>query len=546
MQDPAGFAERVRETAAPASQRAVPAERSSFWIWAGIALLMVITLAGTIVANGHPAVALAPIVLFGVVYALLKAPLRLPAAFMLWGGLVLDSQAQELVNGAYKSPLYILGQLLLIKLNSTIPIGPLVVSGVDLLVFFGFALYGYRRITGSRIDRIGVVDMPRPLIAAAFIALAGVAMVWAMGLARGGSFRFSLWQVQRCIYVPLVFLYFSIAFPQAREHRWLVKFILGCALFKALLSIGLRFVFKDADYTTSHADSQLFATATCGLVIWFYEKQDQKTLLRMLPMLGLLVWGMIANDRRLVWVEIGIALLFVFFMTRWTRLKVKIVRYVLMSLPVIAVYVAAGWNHPSGPFAPVATLRSMVDSDSDGSTQWRDLENFNLVSTLSARPVLGTGWGHPFDMAVPMPDITEFYELEPYAPHNSFLGVWAYTGVVGFTMIFLPVVVGAYFAARVYRHAKSPTDRVTAMTAFCCFVIYLNHAYGDLGLGTWTSVFLLAPCLVCVGRLAVVVGAWPKTMPRRSRGRTPRITIRESPSRPVQPRPRALPEKSSA
>ncbi len=177
-----------------------------------------------------------------------KAPLRLPAMFMLWGGLVLDSQAQELVNGAYKSPLYILGQLLLIKLNSTIPIGPLVVSGVDLLVFFGFALYGYRRITGSRIDRIGVIDMPRPLIAAAFIALAGVGMVWALGLARGGSFRFSLWQVQRCIYVPLVFLYFSIAFPQAREHRWLIKFILGCALFKAVMSIGLRFVFKDADY----------------------------------------------------------------------------------------------------------------------------------------------------------------------------------------------------------------------------------------------------------------------------------------------------------
>ena len=48
------------------------------------------------------------------------------------------------------------------------------------------------------------------------------------------------------------------------------------------------------------------------------------------------------------------------------------------------------------------------------------------------------------------------------------------------------------------------------MTSAAVVVIYLAHCYGDMGLGTWTSVFTVAPALVVVGQLAIKTGAWPR------------------------------------
>jgi hypothetical protein len=34
------------------------------------------------------------------------------------------------------------------------------------------------------------------------------------------------------------------------------------------------------------------------------------------------------------------------------------------------------------------------------------------------------------------------------------------------------------------------------------------HCYGDMGLGTWTSVFTVGAALALVGKQAVATGAW--------------------------------------
>ena len=38
----------------------------------------------------------------------------------------------------------------------------------------------------------------------------------------------------------------------------------------------------------------------------------------------------------------------------------------------------------------------MTDSEANTSTLWRDLENYNLVSTYPRAPLLGLGFGRPF------------------------------------------------------------------------------------------------------------------------------------------------------
>src|SRR5260370_12098324 len=135
-------------------------------------------------------------------------------------------------------------------------------------------------------------------------------------------------------------------------------------------------------------------------------------------MLPVIVGGMIVNNRRVVGVEVVAALLMLCFVSRRTRLKLFVTRAALAAIPLVLVYIAAGWNSQSKFFAPVATLRSVGDADVDRSTLLRDFENYNLLATLNANPFLGTGFGTPYTEAVKGDDISFFKEYR-YLPHNS-------------------------------------------------------------------------------------------------------------------------------
>lgn len=494
-----------------------------------VLVLMLLTLGALIAGNGNIAVALAPSVGFVVLYALCKLPLRIPVFGLIIVGFMFQTDNGALA-GHYQPGWLVIGQPLLQQLKHTIPVGALVFTGFDVALIFLFLLYAYRRATRSRIDwRDGEVAMPLPLMVAAWSVLAGCGVVFIWGLLNGGSFRFALWQIQALIRLPLVFLLLQFALPRPGAYRQLAVIILATACFRSLLAIYLRGRFPGEEYATSHSDSMSFAVATCILVIGAFEIRSRSAIVTALTLLPLLVWGMIANDRRLVWAELGFALAIMLLFTKRNRLKVRLLRGVLYGLLAAMPYVAVGWGSGSPIFRPVATLRSMVDSKSDASTMWRDLENINLVKTLAHHPVMGLGLGRPYEIDIPF-NGASIYELEPYLPHNSVLGLWAYYGYVGFALIWMFLAVTVYFSIRTYRRASKAADRVAALVSFCAVVIYMVHLYGDMALGTWGSAFLIGGAMVVSGKLAVVVGAWPGRVraPATSRASPPEQAERSS------------------
>jgi hypothetical protein len=262
-------------------------------------------------------------------------------------------------------------------------------------------------------------------------------------------------------------------------------------------------------YATSHADSMLFAVAFCSVLALLIHRHGSKRFSMVALVLPLLVAGMVANGRRLAWVELAVGVVAVAALTPWSSAKRTAVRAAIFGSPLFLAYAIAGWNSGSALFQPVRTLRSVVDSKADPSTLWRDLENYNLFFTLRHNAVLGTGYGHGYVETVYLPDVSGSYALYRFLPHNSILGLWAYGGLVGFTALWTVIVVGLFFAARAYRHAVTVDDRTAALTAVSIIVVYLVHCYGDLGLGTWTSVFTVAPAFAIASKLAVTTGAWP-------------------------------------
>jgi O-antigen ligase len=345
--------------------------------------------------------------------------------------------------------------------------------------------------------------------------------MWVYGVARGDAdVASSLWQVQRVAYLPLLVVLFQLGFRQARDAIALGKVVVAAACLKAALAVYIRATVppppgeSTLQYATSHGDSMLFAVAFCAVLALIVHRRPGRRLAPAVAVLPLLVAGMIANGRRLAWVELAAGVTILLASTPWSRAKRSAARVAVLSSPILLLYTLAGWSSGSVLFQPVHILRSVIDSKADPSTMWRDLENYDLFYTLRHNPVFGTGYGHGYTEIVWLPDVSNAYALYRFLPHNSILGLWAYGGILGFTALWTLVIVALYLAARAYRHAVTVAARSTALTAVAIIVVYLVYCYGDLGLGTWTSVFLVAPAFAVASKLAVTTGAWPSMAAR--------------------------------
>jgi O-antigen ligase len=499
------------------SDRAPPKERSSVRFALLVTLLALLTLATIALGDGQLDATLAPALILVAGFVIWHAPLRYPALALVFLALTLENPSDAPACGIWKSPLYNYGALFLAHMNVTFPeCKALVFSGLDVALIYMFIVAAYRRVTHSRIDPVDIGPSPRPMRLFTLACVAGAFWMWTFGMARGDSdFASSLWQVQRVVYLPIVFFLFDRAFNRPGDYVALGKVVVAAACVRAVLAIYLRVILPAPPgeemlwYATTHADSMLFADATCIVVALVFEQFDKKRLTLAVLLLPLLIAGAKANTRRIVWVEIACSLLVLFLATRWSRLKRRVARAAIFAMPALITYVAVGWDAGGGFFHPARVVRSIIDSKADGSTEWRDWENFNLFYTVRHAPLFGTGYGHGYVEFVHLPDISRSYSLYRYIPHNSVLGLWAYGGLVGFTLLWAMLVVGIFFAVRVYRFATKPEERTAALAALSVIVVYLVHCYGDMGLGTWTAVFTVAPALVVVGKLAITTGAWP-------------------------------------
>jgi hypothetical protein len=299
----------------------------------------------------------------------------------------------------------------------------------------------------------------------------------------------------------------------------LAKVVLAAATYKALLALYIMKVVGNfvevpgteavpLPHATSHQDSMLFAVAFVLVAALFLERavKRRKWLLALLPVIiGL---GMKANNRRLAWVQVALVLLMVYIVSADNPIKRKIRRGLMIAAPVAALYVAAGWNSQYGTmFKPVRMLRSVTDAKTDGSSYWRELENFNLISTLKLNPLVGTGYGHPYEEVIVLPAVN--YDLERFAPHNSILGLWAFCGLLGYAGLTMLWSAGVYFAVRAYHASKLGELRAAALVSFGGILIYLVQCWGDLGLGAPIGLFIAAAAMAVAGKLAVATDQWP-------------------------------------
>jgi len=474
---------------------------------------------------------------FTLFYAMFRVPLRNSILVLIFLALTFPDPTDSTAVPNFQVPFAGTGAILFAHLNAVnrkvVP-GWVSFSLMDLLIVTLLLVAFLRRAGNSKLDSANRVATPRPLIKLAYVSLIGTGFAWMSGLVRGGDVGKSLWQLNRVMYLPIIFILCHLGLRGPKDLGALLRVILISSVYKSLLAayIALTIKMPPNELTgstrpvlaISHQDSILFAVGFVTVLGLMLERVGgRRWALRlgglMLPLLALGTW---ANNRRIAWVEVAAVGVTVFLLTSDKNpVKRKIMRSMFVVIPAIIAYIALGWNRGSKLFKPVQMMRSVVDAKSDGSSFWRELENFNLIQTLRANPPFGSGYGHGYLEIIKMPEVP--YDLEFWCPHNSLLGIWAYTGIIGFTTLTLLWVCCVYCGVRAYHAAKDPPTRAAALVCFGSTLVYLIQCWGDLGIGTWIGVWTVGPAFAIAGKLAVATGQWnTRPVPTEARARVRR------------------------
>jgi len=362
-------------------------------------------------------------------------------------------------------------------------------------------------LPGSSAARRHAPEMDRAIL----VSIACIAVTFLWGWVRGGSPYFAYYQVWRFLVALLIAYMLMSAVRTERDLVTLGKIVVLAALIRATLCIYYFWthlygkVYPLPEFVTNHDDSMMFVVATLITLIWAFLKGGRAPWIIAALVVPYVFYAMVLNTRRIAWVELVLALPVMYVLIGSGPLRSRINKWAIRVAPFVILYLVAGLGSDSAMFAPVHALLT-TGSNYDPSSLTRQEEARNLLHTLVdlGNPILGTGWGRPYDKAESYwSNYPGIWILPLYTPHNSILGLAAYTGLFGIIGIWGVVPMGAYLAARGYRGSTDPVPRAAAMVALGALAAYSAHCYGDIGLQSFAGVLICGAALATAGKVAV-------------------------------------------
>ncbi|HEY1954288.1 MAG TPA: O-antigen ligase family protein [Polyangiaceae bacterium] len=354
----------------------------------------------------------------------------------------------------------------------------------------------------------------KPVVKSIKLALGSIAALWMFGVVRGGDIRQTLWQLHPFVIAVVLAMLVMSTCRTPKHIATLGKVVLSAALYRA----GVLFVFyytigrditPPLEVMTTHADTVLFVTGMLIVIVNMLERRTLMSFVWMVVACVPLALAIKLNNRRLAWLSLGVGLGVSFWVLPKSPFKKKMNRAMIAAIPLLCLYVAAGWGKTSGIFKPVGAISTMVGKGENTSSEMRDIENYNLVQTLRTDPVLGTGWGHEYKEVSVAISIEKIFPQYRYIPHNSVLGLLAFSGLIGFALVWQLFIVGTYFHAIAVGAARTTALRTAAVVGFTSIVTFVFQMWGDMGWNTLLADVILATSLGVAGRLPVLAGAWP-------------------------------------
>ncbi len=455
----------------------------------GVALLCGVAFVAT---GGNPGAAMLPVALFLAVATFRLLPAGSLAVLFIFILLVVDNTSENPGMGYFRSFLYYPGLGLYVAVSNLTRVPGLKMFGLEilfaLLAFFSLSRTQFR----SRFAGDDAKPMPRELKIVAWFVLTYIIGWWALGIARGGNFSYSLLQVRVVAWTVAIPIIFFPLFNSKKFIFGVFGAILAAALIRACVGIFywailMRHVLAaevgSGNYVMLHADSMLMANAFFIVIFGILAKPTFRRIVAGIPYLLVLLFFVFVNERRLAYVAIGLGCLLAVLLIGKQVRKTLMVAALAVS-PFLMGYGVVGWNSGAGWAKPVQSVRSIFEQE-DSSSKSRDIENYNIIYTAKTSPLFGIGYGKGYIEVVPLPDISGSFQAYRFVPHNAILSLFMFCGVIGFSILFLFHALGGYMAARAARFGRDPESRWIGQVVIGVIASYLILSFGDMGMASF-------------------------------------------------------------
>jgi len=382
------------------------------------------------------------------------------------------------------------------------------VPGLSLPIFFFGAIGLLHRARKNLRKREELTPPPRHAVQAMTFFLVAVLSVEAWGLARGGNLQPSFFQILHLVTMPLVGLTFLYAFRGPEDLPAIGSIIVTAAVARSALctftyfTLAARFHNEEGFFVTTHADTVLFTAAIFILIAYAIETRDRRTVLRCIGLTAAIFAGVALNNRRLAFVSLGAAPVMMYLSLKPSPTKRKVTRAAFVVVGLVLVYlIVGGQMEGDSPLWKPAKLAMSVLDQKDSSSESRDIENYNLIYTMSQSPAVGQGFGWEYKEKLQLYDISELFSLYRYIAHNGVLWIWSVGGVVGFTALWFIYPLTITLGMRAYRTAQNPVERAASLAGIGVVVAVIAQIWGDQGWNSYLTLILFAVAFASLARL---------------------------------------------
>ncbi len=337
-----------------------------------------------------------------------------------------------------------------------------------------------------------------PIWGLALLFMSAMILSLAHGLATGGIFLRSLWEVRALFYFLL--LYFLV--PQIIQTReqiytllWIfivmiaVKDFQGAARFAAL---GFRF--RGNLCLTNHEDPVFTVDLLMLLFAFLLFGVKMKQRAAILMLMPVFLVGFYAGKRRAAYAGFIVCVI-VFILMLDRKERAVFFKYFIPSLILVVIYSAIFWNSHGRLGAPVRMIKSgLIESrKADGShyssNLYRIVERYDLASTVRHSPVIGIGFGKKYLQPIPLVKID--FPLQDWIPHDEILWLLVKMGAIGYFTFWIFVDGLLFETASMTRIVKDPFLKAMCILIIVSIVNQMVVSYFDLQLTYYRDMVFL-------------------------------------------------------
>ena len=354
-----------------------------------------------------------------------------------------------------------------------------------------------------------------PMRSALLLSVGTIVMWFALGLVRGGNFRWGCWQIYILLSGALYAFTIAAAFRNPRDYRLLAKVVLAAAAYRGIMCWWYYFdqvrtkIIPFPEYITNHDDSVLWVVAMLILILRIYRSTRFSERFTSTLFILFLVGAIQFNTRRLAWVELAMGLVVFVVCLPPGRAKRRVRLALMAAAPVAGIYLAVGWGRTERIFKPLQAF-STIATKEDESTISRNYENLGLLTTAKQNGwLIGTGWGHQYQPVSMKYDLSKWFKIWRYIPHNSILGLLAFTGAVGYCGYWLMFPTSMFLNARIAKMGRSALARDVGLIGAVQMIVCVNQYFGDMGLFSYKVVYIMSTSYAIALRMPILAGVWP-------------------------------------